>query len=350
MSADQFKRNNFTKYTQDFIYHQYRDTDITKGSLYDINVINNKNPFTKNQAVLVIDSADRDHRKYPKSNKYKLDLKYTYKDVTLVELKFANIPNSSYIINESNNKLHFQDSMHQVLHREYNEIWIPIGNWMPDSKDEPSIRSNLEDALNAVNCDNLYQVLFDPHTRKFTIEQVKGSGIFNLIFCVSIQKIGQGGTITIPIQGVDRFLHPEKPVCDIERVYIEGSIGKVIGFLPQNLGGCTSYKSQNIIDLNTGRFVVLKIRNFDRINSNNSKIDGAFCVISMSDKVNNFVVDREFDYINHETYSKSFCPPLAELSKLEIEILDSHGNPYEFNGRDHLLVFDIVSLSRFDNC
>ena len=72
-------------------------------------------------------------------------------------------------------------------------------------------------------------------------------------------------------------------------------------------------------------------------------------MISMDDSVNNFVINRGFDYFNNETYTKNFNPPLPELSKLEIEILDCHGEPYDFNGRDHLLVFDILSMSRFDN-
>lgn len=349
MSQPQFNKNNFTSYDEAFLYKQFKDGDGVQSSMYDVTMNGNIKPSSKNQAVLVVDSADRDHSKYPNPNKYKIDLKYTYKDVIMVELKFANIPNSAYIINESNNKLHFQDSLDQVMNREYNEIEIPVGNWPADSTTGPSIRSNLEDALNAVNEKNEYSVTFNPYLRKFTLEQVKGSGVFNLIFCISVQKTGQGGTITKMIQGVDRFCYPEIPVKDTEKVYIQGTVGRVLGFNPDNLGGCTSYTSQKVADLNSGRFVVLKIRNFERVNSNNSRIDNSFCVISMDDSINNFVVNRGFDYWNNETYTKNFNPPLPELAKLDIEILDCNGDPYDFNGRDHLLVFDVLSLSRFDN-
>lgn len=349
MSQEQFNKKNFTNYKEGYQYKQYQDGDGIQSSLYDITMNGNIKPDNKNQAVLVVDSAERDHKKYPDPNKYSLDLNYVYKDVTMVELKFANIPNSAYIINESNNKLHFQDSMEQVHLREYNEIYIPIGNWTADSTTGPSIRSNLEDALNSVNSSNKYSVIFNPNLRKFTIEQVSGSGVFNLIFCTRVRKTGQGGTITKMIQGVDRFCYPEVPVQDYERVYIEGTIGRVLGFNPINLAGSTSYTSQKVADLNTGRYVVLKIRNLERVNSNNSRIDGAFCVIGMDDSINNFVLNRGFDYFNNETYTKNFNPPLPEFSKLDIEILNCNGDPYEFNGRDHLLVFDILSLSRYDN-
>lgn len=349
MSQEQFKKDNFTSYNESFVYKQYNQNDGIQSSLYDVTMNGNIKARNKNQAVLIVDSADRDHTKYPNPNKYKMDLKYTYKDVIMMELKFANIPNSAYIINTSNNKLHFQDSLEQIKNCQYNEIEIPIGNWEADSTLGPSIRSNLENVLNKVNQNNKYSVTFDPHVRKYTIKQVKGSGIFALIFCVNQRKTGQGGTITKMIQGIDRFCYPEEPVLDSEKVYIAGTMGRVLGFKPCNLAGDISYTSQQVADLNSGRFVILKIRNLERVNSNNSKIDNSFCVISMDDNVNNFVINRGFDYFNNETYTKNFNPPLPELAKLEVEILNCNGDPYDFNGRDHLLIFDVLSLSRFDN-
>lgn len=180
-----FNTNNFANYEQEYQYKQYQKTDGIQSSMYDITMNSNTNPSTKNQAVLVIDSADRDHNKYPNPNKYTIKLKSVYKNVSMVELKYAQIPNSAYIINENNNKLHYQDCAEDILAREYKVVEIPIGNWPADSTTAPSIRSNLEDALNSASeeVDNKYSVIFDPNLRKFTIEQVKGSGIFNLIFC-----------------------------------------------------------------------------------------------------------------------------------------------------------------------
>lgn len=340
---------NFAQHLPTLPNKVYQPGDAIQSSIYDITVNSNTKPATKNQAVLVIDSADRDHTLYPNPNRYKIQLKNGgYRDVIMVELKYAQIPNSAYIINESNNKLYYQDCPHQTKCCEYSTVEIPIGNWPADCNTGPSIRSNLEDALNECS-DSEYVVEFDPHVRKFTIEQVCGSGYFNLIFCGGLSKTGLGGTMTRQVMGVDKFCYPEIPTQQYQNEYIAGTVGHVLGFKPMNLTGCIKYQGQISADMNTGRFVVLKIRNMERIDSNNSNIDKAFCVIGMDDGVNNFIFTRGFDFINNETYTKNFNPPLGKLEELDIEILNSNGKPYDFNGRDHLLMFDILSLTRFDN-
>lgn len=344
-----FNTNNFAPYKEDFQYKQFKPTDGIQSSMYDITMNSNTNPLTKNQAVLIIDSADRDHRKYPNPNKYSIKLKNVYKDVIMVQLKYAQIPNSAYVINETNNRLYFQDSLEQVEGKRFHTVEIPIGNWCADSSTSPSIRSNLEDALNSINDENEYSVIFCQNLRRFTIEQVKGSGIFNLIFCGGVAKTGLGGTITKVVPGVDRFCYPEIAVNENENIYLHGTLGPLLGFLPKNLYGCTSYTSQMSANLNTGRFVVLKIRGMERIDSNNSKLDGAFCLIGMDDDINNFILSRKFDFINSESYTMDFNPPVPEINDIDIEILNCKGDPYDFNGRDHVLMFNILSLSRFDN-
>jgi len=342
---------NYATYHEDYgQYKQFKATDGIQSTLNDITFNANTNPVTKNQAVLVIDSADRDHQKYPHPNKYKINLKYTYKKVSLIELKYAQIPNSAYIINNNNNQLSFQDTIDEVENCHYKTICIPIGNWSADCTVSASIRSNIEDALNEASDDNTYTVTFNRNLKKFTISQNEGgTGIFNLIFSGGLAKTGLGGTITKKIEGVDRFCYPEIPVDSREHIYLPKSIGCTLGFLPKNVCGKLSYTSQMVINLNPDRFVVLKISDMERIQSNNSRIDGAFGIIGMDDGVNNFVLSRGFDFINNETYSKNYNPPKEEVDSIEVEILDCRGNPYDFNGRDHVLIFDILSLTRFDN-
>ena len=341
--------NDLAAYTADPEYTLYKATDRIQSSIYDITMASNTNPKNKNQALFMIDSANRDHRKYPKPNKYKIYLKKVYKDVVMVQLRNAQIPNSAYVINETNNKFYFQDNEEQLSSGRFHTVEIPIGNWLADSNASPSLRSNLEDALNSFNDNNEYSVLFSQNLRKFTVEQVKGSGIFNLIFCGGVAKTGLGGTITKVVQGVDRFCYPEIEVNQSEDIYMNGSMGQILGFLPKNLYGCTSYIGQIATNLNTGRYVVLKIRDMERIDSNNSKLDGSFCMIGMDDGINNFIFNRKFDFNNNESYTKHFNPPIPELDSFDIEILDCKGDPYEFNGRDHILVFSILSLSRYEN-
>ena len=348
-SSNVYRTNNFSSYDEAFEYKQFKKTDGIQSSLYDINLAGNVKNFTKNQAVLVIDSVDRNHNKFPNPNKYTIKLNKVYKDVTRIELKLALIPNSAFIVNESNNKLHFQDNMEQVSKGELNIIEIPIGNWPADSTTGPSIRSNLEDALNANNPNNEYAVIFDPHVMKFTIEQVKGSGIFNLIFNGGTEKFGTQGTITRMEAGVDRFLDKEIPVGESRNIYPPQSLGPLLGFDRVNLVGQTSYTGNMAANLNPDRYIILRIRNWERVESNDEKRDGAFCIIGMENSANNFIFNRNCDLINNETYTKFYNPPEPEINEVDIEILNSRGEPFEFNGHNHLLVFDVLSLTRFDN-
>lgn len=347
-SSNIFRTNNFTDYTEQFNYPQFQSNDRIKETLYDINYSSCANPDNKNDAVLVIDSSQRNHDKYPSSSKYKVFLDKVYKDVVQVELSFALIPNASYIINESNNKFYFQDNEEQVRCGSYHVICLPIGNWRADSCTEPSIRSNLEKCLNKVNS-NKYKVKFNIHLIKFTIKQVSGSGIFNLIFSSGKEKYGSHGEFKPTIAGVDPFITPNIPVGEHQRVYMPQSAGSVLGFSRKNFVGSTCYTSDLVANLNRDRYVILKIEGMERVDSNSNAVQNAFCILGMDNTPNSFVFNRDVDNVNKQTYSKYFISPIPEVNQFTVTLLNCHGELFDSNGTDHVLVFQITSLSRFDN-
>lgn len=55
-----------------------------------------------------IDSRDRDCNKYPNPNMYSLELPTTYKNVYSIEVMKTFIPQSQYVVDNHNNKIHYQ--------------------------------------------------------------------------------------------------------------------------------------------------------------------------------------------------------------------------------------------------
>ena len=62
-----------------------------------------------NEYTLAIDSRSRNHDLYDE-NKYVLDLNQRFRNIKSVELKYINLPNSDYIINDSNNTFIIQET------------------------------------------------------------------------------------------------------------------------------------------------------------------------------------------------------------------------------------------------
>jgi len=430
------------------------------GTFYDQKFSGNHLEGIQIEPVLAVDSKARNHTKYPNPNYYDLQLNTTYKDVTKVELKFALIPNSGYVINKSNNLFYFQDRREQLKQCKYYQVEIPCGDWPAENAEGPSIASILEAELNyascaynhrkgcnvassvpynacicncstsmcptaipkvkkhgltkkekkcdkrekkgenefdtisncftettddsccetdsntdtssccTTNCDtnscsteksnnstscgdsfydppSKYSVSFCKYTRKFTIKQISGSGLFNIIFCGGLSKVGEQGTVTQPIMGVDRFLLPEIQVNEFQKSYIKRSIGPILGFSPRNLQGKLVYTSDGVINFDRDRYIILRMPGFERLQSNWDPLQGAFAIIAATRIANDFVFAKwDNDPYNSETYTKYFNPPLPNLSKIRIEFYNSCGEPFDFNGLDHLLLFDIGSKTQ----
>jgi len=318
------------------------------GTMYDIRMMSSlQGPHI--DGVLAIDSKHRNKAKYPNPNAYKIDLKTVYKDVAQIELKLALIPNSSYHLNRTNNVFYFQDTKEQLETGANYQIALPVGDWPAENDEGPSIQSILESELNEASQGSSYSVRFCKYTRKFTLKQLDGgSGIFNISFCGGTRKVGQHGTITRKICGVDDFLSEEVPVGDYQKTYLPCSIGKVLGFDPKNLEGRLEYTSQGVVHLNSDRYIILRIPGLERIDSNGDAQQGAFAIIgAVNAAANSFILTgRDIDLINTETYTKYFNPPLPELSQLRLEFYNCDGEPFDFNGIDHILIFDVRSLTQ----
>ncbi len=105
------------------------------------------------------------------------------------------------------------------------------------------------------------------------------------------------------------------------------------------------YESNFVWDLDDYKYVILEIEHFDNLDSNNKNIDNAYGIIFflVQHGNNNVIVNGRLPRRGIEKY---FNPPLSTLDRLRIKFLTKDGNLYDFNGRDHVLEFDIITLNQ----
>jgi hypothetical protein len=282
----------------------------------------------KNTAILHVDSRVRLASEEP--NKYVYRLGKTYRDVTRIELETADIPNSDYIINEYNNRFYFQDSELQEENDTYHTVKLPIGNYLATSGETgaTTIQSLLEEGMNDATDDpaNTYVVEVSDATNLFTITQTGGSGIFNIL-----------------------FKRPTESKCVNGNLDMPRSIRQIIGFKNKNLTNKTAYTAPYCYNLMPHRYIVLRIRDMERVDSRLDSVQDAFCVIPFDVSLNRFNLSEALFQFNAESLRYYFNPPKGEMDRLNIEFTTPDGNPYNFRGKDHYMVFEVTSLTRIQN-
>jgi len=326
-----FPNAPFTRFVKDpNAYMQYTKDDPVHSSLYDNNMDCKETLAHKNTAILHVDSRTRLDKEEP--NKYTYRLGKTYKDVTRMELETADIPNSDYIINEYNNRFYFQDNETQEENDTYYTIKLPIGHYLATSGETgaTTIQTLLQDGLNDATDDptNTYEVTVDNHTNLFTITQTAGTGIFNILF-------------KRPTENKNQCLNGN---LDLPR-----SIRQVLGFKNLNLTDKISYTAPYCYNLMPHRYIILRIRDLERVDSSLDSVQDCFCIIPFDVSLNRFTLSEAIFQYNAESLRYYFNPPKGELDRLHIEFMTPDGYPYNFRGKDHYMVWEITSLSRIQN-
>ena len=286
-----------------------------------------------NPAILVIDSDDRNREIDEEPNKYTIKLEKQYKDVVSIELVFADVPNSGYVVQSSHNQFHFQETTTQESDGTYLTAEINEGNFpIDDTTGGESVRGNLETALNAAGENGYtYTVSLNEYTNKITIAQDNGgdpSAVFNLLFLGKSQN--------------DRF-------NKMRKLYKDRTIAPMIGFKRANYTGDTSYTAPMAYNLKVNKFISLFARaaeDLDRVDSTNSKVSGALCILPFDSSLNNFQHSKNCDSVDNDRYIKYFTEPVPSINEIDIEFRDMYGELFEFNGHNHVLIFEVMSQTR----
>lgn len=400
----------------------------------ELNVTNGRIP-----QVLVIDSNDRDCRKYFKPNDYTYQLNKEYKNVVSIELVQACIPYTGYAINENNNRLFIQETFGETV-----EVVIPIGNY-----DVNNLMKQITIALNKPPLSSMYTITADSILQKFTITSDLSGGDHIFRFLNNNCPCGQNAPndehnsfvngYNISCNDCDSCELCHKNNC---QEYLKGSISKKLGFGKVNYlfasGTITSYElsktgirifacnskftsefntgevisfsnlmgilftvstivsdtemfilrkddggipfpisggsvplqvhgglpsrlefediicskifankytSDSVWDLEDAKYIILDIDHLENVDSNNKNIDDSYAVIF-------FTAQHGEDNIlstgstPRKGIKKYFNPPLSTLDRLRIKFITADGELYDFNGRNHVLMFEIIALNQ----
>jgi hypothetical protein len=94
-------------------------------------------------------------------------------------------------------------------------------------------------------------------------------------------------------------------------------------------------------NINKSCSAVLRLREANRLNSDNVAIDDAFTILYFHDGKSTIVGSNLADRPEIKYYN----PALSRLMDINIDILTMNGQPYNTNGRDHILEFEIMYMN-----
>ena len=257
---------------------------------------------------IIIDTRDINTDIY-NLNKFNVNLNDKYKNLLSMELISAEIPKSQYNINSNNNILHFQETNNITLEAKLEEKNYEIGGLITE----------IQTKLNAVGS-STYNVSSSGEKLSISSDLTGGGNVFNLIF---FEKINNSA-----------FTQGEK----VE--YKRNSVGRVIGFLPENKTGSNSYISDNKYNLLGEDNIYIYINKIDNVNTIFSYSSDLFFVFTFEDVFGNYTFYKN----SGKSYEKNiqnefvFIPqtPLT-LTNISLDIKDRFGNYYNFYGLNYNL-------------
>ena len=109
-NANVNKTMNYACYPNNFTDNVIDDDQLSKHDLVIKPSTKSKvSEATQIPLQLIVDSRDRDTSSYSNPNSYRVQLPDTYQNITSIELIGAEIPKTQYVINTSNNTIHYHD-------------------------------------------------------------------------------------------------------------------------------------------------------------------------------------------------------------------------------------------------
>lgn len=253
------------------------------------------------ETLVMIDSRLRNTESYPFPSKYVIDLDDDIQDVISAELIVSEIPFKMYLVNSSNNAFCLQ------VDGKKHKIVLEQGNY--------KINELCDTLENTMNNFLDIRVQYIEKTDKF---QFYGDKEFEF-------KFSEKSTKSSPF-----------------------NLGKVLGFQNKDYRSQFQNNSEftglsHIItaqfrkNFDEKNYVLLKISGFNVHHSISQIIDKTFAIIPETQNRQN--------YVSHfQRSKKSFNPPIARLSKLQISFVDQNGDLVDFQNHDHYFVIKFESF------
>lgn len=251
----------------------------------------------------IIDSRDRNKNVYKNPAKYNLKLDEGLTDVTRIELKLTDFKFNPYNINDNNCILHTSS----------------LGNFTIQSGvyDGNSIATHIS-TLTGIN------TTFNPITLKLTFNS------------------------TINTTFIFKNNNPKQ--YDFETyvdIYPSKSVGKLLGFDIEDydLTANVPFEAPFIVDLETENYIIMYMQQAKTYQSRNNNTHNSYAIINKLESTSDGIVM----YSNE--ISKSFNPPIANLTNLKFRFSDYYGNLYDFQNKDHRfeMIFTLLKQTRCYN-
>ena len=258
----------------------------------------------KRKFKYIIDSRDRNTKRYPNPAKYTLNLDHNINDVIMIQIYLLDIPFNNYNITQYNNTLHILNKSSNIIE----EYSITHGNYTS---------TTLVEALNNVLVDNnnvvgVATITYNEITEKITF---MANGDIELIFKSPTQK------------KYDDDIFIDK--------YMNNSIGKVLGFGIENyeISANEKYEAPYTLNLKADDYMTMYITTAKNYYSINTHAHEAFAVINNQSNGN-------LNIVSEELMKKSYYPALPSMKTFSIKFKDYHGNLYDFQNKEHR--FEII--------
>jgi hypothetical protein len=276
--------------------------------------------------IYVLNSRDRNTAIQPNPSDYRIELRSPYLEVVSVELVGTALPLSAYNMNSTNNKLYFQEVDGGTLL----EATIPVGNY-PDAA---TLATTAATALMGASVlGATYSGTVDTLTDKITLTSDGGGGaVFTLVFF---------GQPTLEGEGTPEFRR-EKPQ------YPPQSAGPALGFDTVDYSGALMYEAPFVTNLDGDPSVFLHIEELELLEANNAEVHDSFAEIEMLNigSTGTGPGYARFFPSDNRRYIKYFSPPKGKLAWLTVSFRTANGELWDFNGRDHILTFQIITRDK----
>lgn len=267
--------------------YDFRQTAVIKPPAFDgIDAVNKPNVrFTR----VVVDSRDRNNVVFPDPNRYEIRLDEEIEDVLSVELITADVPFSSYLINQSNN----------ILNVNYNSgVITGTATLTTGDYTAADLASELQLQLNAVAVGS-FVVTYDSRKDNYVIRSNASFTIdfpilSNLTRILGFQKVASMSSTDETGYHPDAFVHVVR-----------------------------SQYRRNFEDVS---YLIMDVALLTVNTSINNTTNRSFAVINRSGYMNTFITRK---------IKKTFNPPVGKFDKIKIEFFDYEGNLYDFQNQDH---------------
>jgi hypothetical protein len=247
---------------------------------------------------IVINSASRDVRFHPTPGNYEVRLPDDFEMVKSISLITAKIPFSQPLVNEHSNQIHI----------EVNGVTYVVTIQVCDPKTTRQLATVVESALNdTLNGVTTFGVSVDDITNRLSIYTTDG-----IQFSLKVPQHYMAELIGV-VQNVTYMSALEDTLQTVSAVYSTNMCGVQILYLN------VDHPAMNYL------------------HSPSPGVHNSFAMLCRSGKN---LADNLGEV---QTFTKVYDPPLTRFDRMHIRLNDMHGNTYDFQNRNHTLMFEIES-------